>query len=70
MDFEKEYSERFDELRKNRVKTSFYKYGSGGVHGGGVACDCDVGQPRLGIDHQLGSGIFGNRNSVISQGKK
>lgn len=28
MDFEKEYSERFDELRKNRVKTSFYKYGS------------------------------------------
>lgn len=22
-----EYSERFDQLRKNRVKTSFYKYG-------------------------------------------
>lgn len=28
MDFKKEYSEQFDELRKNRVKTSFYKYGS------------------------------------------
>lgn len=28
MDIQKEYSERFDELRMNRVKTSFYKYGS------------------------------------------
>lgn len=27
MIWEEEYSERFDELRKNRVKTSFYKYG-------------------------------------------
>lgn len=27
MNFEKEYSERFDELRKNRVKVSFHKYG-------------------------------------------
>lgn len=24
----KEYSDRFDDLRKNRVKTSFHKYGS------------------------------------------
>lgn len=28
MDLSKEYSERFDELRKNRVQTSYYKYGS------------------------------------------
>lgn len=28
MDLSKEYSERFDELRKNRVRTSYYKYGS------------------------------------------
>ena len=28
MNFKEEYSEEFDELRKNRVKTSFYKYGS------------------------------------------
>lgn len=28
LDMSKEYSDKFDELRKNRVKTSFYKYGS------------------------------------------
>ena len=28
MNFKEEYSEKFDELRKNRVKTSFHKYGS------------------------------------------
>ena len=28
MDFGKEYSEKFDELRKNRVRVSFHKYGS------------------------------------------
>ena len=28
MDITKEYSEKFDELRKNRVKMSFHKYGS------------------------------------------
>lgn len=28
MDFSKEYSEMFDDKRKMRVKTSFYKYGS------------------------------------------
>lgn len=28
MDWQKEYSDEFDQLRKNRVKTSFYKYGS------------------------------------------
>ena len=28
MDISQEYSERFDKLRKNRVETSFYKYGS------------------------------------------
>lgn len=28
MDISQEYSTRFDELRKNRVETSFYKYGS------------------------------------------
>lgn len=28
MNFKEKYSEKFDELRKNRVKTSFYKYGS------------------------------------------
>ena len=27
MDFDKEYSEKFDELRKNRVRTSYHKYG-------------------------------------------
>lgn len=28
MDLSREYSEQFDELRKNRVQTSYYKYGS------------------------------------------
>lgn len=28
MDISQEYSEKFDKLRKNRVETSFYKYGS------------------------------------------
>lgn len=28
MDFSKEYSDMFDDKRKNRVKTSFHKYGS------------------------------------------
>lgn len=28
MKWEEEYSEQFDELRKNRVRTSYYKYGS------------------------------------------
>ena len=28
MDFNKEYSEKFDELRKNRIRVSFHKYGS------------------------------------------
>ena len=28
MDVTKEYSEKFDELRKNRAEMSFYKYGS------------------------------------------
>ena len=27
LDMSKEYSDKFDELRKNRVATSFYKYG-------------------------------------------
>ena len=27
IDMSQEYSEKFDELRKNRVETSFYKYG-------------------------------------------
>lgn len=28
MDLSSEYSAKFDELRKNRVETSYYKYGS------------------------------------------
>lgn len=28
INMKEEYSERFDELRKNRVETSFYKYGT------------------------------------------
>lgn len=28
MDFNKEYSEKFDELRKNRIRVSFHEYGS------------------------------------------
>lgn len=28
LDMSEEYSDKFDELRKNRVMTSFYKYGS------------------------------------------
>lgn len=32
MNFSEEYSERFDELRKNRVNTSYYKYGSARVN--------------------------------------
>lgn len=27
VDFSREYSEQFDKLRKNRVKTSYFKYG-------------------------------------------
>lgn len=34
MKFEEEYSDKFDELRKNRVKTSFYKYGPAKVNFG------------------------------------
>lgn len=33
-DLKKEYSDKIDELRKNRVKTSFYKYGSAAVNFG------------------------------------
>lgn len=32
MDFNKEYSEKFDELRKNRTRESFHKYGSAADH--------------------------------------
>lgn len=34
LDMSKEYSEEFDNLRKNRVKTSFYKYGPASVNFG------------------------------------
>lgn len=34
MIWNEEYSENFDELRKNRVKTSFYKYGSAKINFG------------------------------------
>ncbi len=34
MNIKEEYSEKFDELRKNRVKTSFYKYGSASINFG------------------------------------
>lgn len=34
MKFEEEYSLEFDELRKNRVKTSFYKYGPAKINFG------------------------------------
>ena len=34
MIWNEEYSERFDELRKNRVKTSFHKYGSAKINFG------------------------------------
>ena len=34
MTWSEEYSERFDELRKNRVKTSFHKYGSAKINFG------------------------------------
>ena len=33
-DLKKDYSDKVDELRKNRVKTSFYKYGSAAVNFG------------------------------------
>ena len=39
MKWEEEYSERFDTLRKNRVETSFYKYGSAKVNFGGKLAD-------------------------------
>ena len=32
MDMSKEYSDKFDELRKNRVELSFYKYGPAEVN--------------------------------------
>ena len=34
LDISKEYSEEFDDLRKNRVKMSFYKYGPASVNFG------------------------------------
>ena len=34
MNWNEEYSEIFDELRKNRVKTSFHKYGSAKINFG------------------------------------
>jgi len=34
MTWEEEYSEKFDELRKNRVKTSYHKYGSARINFG------------------------------------
>lgn len=34
LDMSKEYSEEFDDLRKNRVKMSFYKYGPASVNFG------------------------------------
>lgn len=34
LDMSKEYSEEFDNLRKNRVKMSFYKYGPASVNFG------------------------------------
>lgn len=34
LDMSKEYSEEFDDLRKNRVKASFYKYGPASVNFG------------------------------------
>ena len=34
MAWEEEYSEKFDELRKNRVKTSYHKYGSARINFG------------------------------------
>lgn len=39
MKWEEEYSERFDTLRKNRVETSFYKYGSAKVNFGEKLAD-------------------------------
>ena len=34
MNIKEEYSDQFDLLRKNRVKTSFYKYGSAKINFG------------------------------------
>ena len=34
MGSDKEYSKRFDELRENRVRMSFYKYGSAAINFG------------------------------------
>lgn len=34
MIWSEEYSERFDELRKNRVKTSYHKYGTAKINFG------------------------------------
>lgn len=34
MDISKEYSERFDQLRKNRVEVSCYKYGPAAINFG------------------------------------
>ena len=34
LNWNEEYSEEFDKLRKNRVKTSFYKYGSARINFG------------------------------------
>lgn len=34
MKWEEEYSERFDQLRANRVKTSYHKYGTAAVNFG------------------------------------
>ena len=34
MNWNEEYSERFDELRKNRIRTSFHKYGPAKINYG------------------------------------
>lgn len=32
-----------------------------------MACDCDVGQRRMGTEHQLGCGILGSRSGAVLQ---
>ena len=36
----KEYSDRFDELRQNRVEVSYYKYGTAADNFGNEAGEC------------------------------
>jgi len=55
MDISKEYSDKFDQLRKNRVETSCYKYGSASINFGRHYVDA-LGSMRKCVDKYMETG--------------